>query len=669
MEISRFFTSVFTAGGWGRRVRALVACAVCAVCAVCAGAIGMVSPSGAAASSYGPYLTLASPSLNERSAPSTSASITGSLPYHSQIYVQCQTTGTSVDGSDIWDLLTTGSYVSDYWINTPNVGKFSPPIPQCGVAQPVTITTPSNVSSPPNTTVGTPYSFTFSASGGNGSYSWSVVSGASNIPPGLSLASNGVISGTPTQVAKGGSFAVQVSSGGQTAEKAFTIWALPGSSAVTITTPSNVSSPPNATVGAPYSFTFSAGGGNGSYSWSVVSGASNIPPGLSLASNGVISGTPTQVAKGGSFTVQVSSAGQSAQRAFTIWALGGSVTPVPVIGFGDSIAAGYGNDSASQYGPGAVNSRFAHGPGCSNTPDAYPCQLAQSLTGSSSTSDNFAVQGATSGQVLSIELPLALNTINSAQQRATVKTVTLTVGADDIGFSGCLTQEFQPTYPVTDACIGGTLANLQLSSSAQSEVSALTSNVAQFLRLIHADFPNAKIAVTGYYNPLPGPVASGGTACALFALPTAYYAYSLAQTSLEAAVVELANFNYYQGQFQNRFYQVANFLEGQLNSAISSAVSQASLGSIAGQVGLDSFNSNGVCSSNPWVFSPVVSATVNGHQVINTNPVRCPFPGSGEVNQSKAISIVSVSFSSNCIPHPTQYGQSRIAASIAASPW
>jgi len=82
--------------------------------------------------SYGPYHTTNTTiPLNERSTPSTSATITGALPGDSTVYITCQTTGTNVGGTDIWDQLSTGSYVSDYWVNTPNFNAASPPIPHC----------------------------------------------------------------------------------------------------------------------------------------------------------------------------------------------------------------------------------------------------------------------------------------------------------------------------------------------------------------------------------------------------------------------------------------------------------------------------------------------------------------------------------------------------------
>lgn len=180
----------------------------------------------------------------------------------------------------------------------------------------LTITTPSTAASPPNGTVGVAYRFGFSASGGSGSYSWSLSKGS--LPPGLSLSTAGIISGTPSAASEGGPFTVRVAAGGQSATKAFTIWALPQGK-LTITTPSTATSPPNATVGEAYSFTFHASGANGQYVWSLVGGS--LPPGLHLSSSGVLSGTPTAVSKDGPFTIEVGSSGQTATKAFTVWSL------------------------------------------------------------------------------------------------------------------------------------------------------------------------------------------------------------------------------------------------------------------------------------------------------------------------------------------------------------
>jgi surface antigen/uncharacterized protein YraI len=98
--------------------------------AAVAGAVAVLA-SSAAGAAVGPYLTTASPSLNVRSGPSTADSSVGSLPYHTSIMIVCQTTGSDVSGSSIWDEIAAGQYVSDYWVNTPNFGTYSPGIPQC----------------------------------------------------------------------------------------------------------------------------------------------------------------------------------------------------------------------------------------------------------------------------------------------------------------------------------------------------------------------------------------------------------------------------------------------------------------------------------------------------------------------------------------------------------
>ncbi len=67
--------------------------------------------------------------LFERSGPSTGYAIKGSIPNRATIHIVCQTTGSTVNGSDIWDKLTTGWYVTDYYTSTPVFDGWSAPIP------------------------------------------------------------------------------------------------------------------------------------------------------------------------------------------------------------------------------------------------------------------------------------------------------------------------------------------------------------------------------------------------------------------------------------------------------------------------------------------------------------------------------------------------------------
>ena len=181
----------------------------------------------------------------------------------------------------------------------------------------------------PSGTVGVPYSFTFTGAGGCGPalpYQFTIIGG--NLPPGLSLAMSGLVSGTPTQA---GSFSFWVNLSDQNppsadwcrpaqAQREFTI-VINGPGGSPAPTPGPVAAPsittsslPEASVGSSYSTSFAASGG-GAQSWSIVSGS--LPSGLTLGSNGVLSGTP-QNAGNATFTVKVTSNGASSQKQFTL---------------------------------------------------------------------------------------------------------------------------------------------------------------------------------------------------------------------------------------------------------------------------------------------------------------------------------------------------------------
>lgn len=67
----------------------------------------------------------------------------------------------------------------------------------------------------------------------------------------------------------------------------------------------NCNNPPNGLVGVPYTNTFTASGGTAPYTFAISAGS--LPPGLTLASNGVVSGVPTATGLY-SFTVQATDA-------------------------------------------------------------------------------------------------------------------------------------------------------------------------------------------------------------------------------------------------------------------------------------------------------------------------------------------------------------------------
>lgn len=86
------------------------------------------------ASAVGGYKTIGN-GLAIRSGPGTNHAVIGRLNHNSPIDIACQTTGSNVRGSNIWDKLSSGGYISDYFTTTPVFNGFSPGIPRCDSAQ------------------------------------------------------------------------------------------------------------------------------------------------------------------------------------------------------------------------------------------------------------------------------------------------------------------------------------------------------------------------------------------------------------------------------------------------------------------------------------------------------------------------------------------------------
>lgn len=147
-----------------------------------------------------------------------------------------------------------------------------------------------------------------SAVGGEGSRVWSIASGT--LPVGLELSPTGEVSGTPA-AAGTSNFSVRViSSDGQSAQRSFTIRVF---APLAVTTTSLANGTERAAYGP---LSLQATGGDGTYTWRVISGA--LPSGLSLSAGGVLFGTPDVVGVA-DFTVEVRSGnGQVAVQALSI---------------------------------------------------------------------------------------------------------------------------------------------------------------------------------------------------------------------------------------------------------------------------------------------------------------------------------------------------------------
>jgi large repetitive protein len=162
--------------------------------------------------------------------------------------------------------------------------------------------------------VGVAYSITFKLPEGQGCSpgddTWSIVAGAS--PPGLSMSSSGTLSGTPTQAGTF-FFFIQMAlpdnpncnGSKDTTQRGMTLTINsagtaapppPPTAVVTVTT----ASLPDANVNQAYTSPGLTATGATVNSWTLAGGA--LPAGLTLGTNGVITGTPTQ---SGTFAVKV----------------------------------------------------------------------------------------------------------------------------------------------------------------------------------------------------------------------------------------------------------------------------------------------------------------------------------------------------------------------------
>ncbi|UZK66222.1 putative Ig domain-containing protein [Sphingomonas sp. M1-B02] len=172
-------------------------------------------------------------------------------------------------------------------------------------------------------TVGMAYAQTVTASGGTGGFSFTLASGS--LPPGLTLATGGALSGTPIA---GGSYGFTIAArdgSGAVGSQAYTL--VVAAPALALSAPPL----PAGSVGLAYSGSVAASGGTAPYSYAISAGA--LPAGMALATDGTLSGTPTAA---GSFALTITATDNSGgsgpytvSRAYTLDIAGAAVSVTP----------------------------------------------------------------------------------------------------------------------------------------------------------------------------------------------------------------------------------------------------------------------------------------------------------------------------------------------------
>ena len=193
-----------------------------------------------------------------------------------------------------------------------------------------------------NSTLGLAYTQTLSATGGTAPYAWTTIGGT--WPAGLSLNSDGVISGIPTAAnGAGASVTVRaVDAYGCSKDQDITIKVCP----VIALSPASLAAP---TVGTGYNATVSGGNGAAPYTYAVASGS--LPAGLTLSTGtGVISGLPTS-ASGTSFTLRVTDAnGCIGTRSYTLTAVCPTISITPTSAANGTLGIAYSQPLAASGG-------------------------------------------------------------------------------------------------------------------------------------------------------------------------------------------------------------------------------------------------------------------------------------------------------------------------------
>lgn len=328
----------------------------------------------------------------------------------------------------------------------------------------------------------------------------------------------------------------------------------------------------------------------------------------------------------------------------------------PVLGIGDSVAAGYG------LGPSE---------GFPDNPAAYSAILAHRL---GVQAQNYAVEGACASNAEAGCLHKSVNwQIGQVPDTFTPGLVTLTVGANDIDFGDCIKailadSDLAMTSP-RDPCNPTSLA---------ANLSAFKNSLAMDLQTLSSKYPNASIHVMDYYNPFPQPPSAHDSACVLskaVALMSEHAGGTSWRDVLKNFLIHHDKFLEKARSAQAQLYNDAQAVIRKLNATINATA--------AGRATIikTDFTGHDICArGTEWAFSPSLAVDL----AVRLGPLHksanlslggddvCPDPvAKDDWNFRKSANFdnkklhfsgnLSIAMGVNCLPHPTPKGQTAIA--------
>jgi hypothetical protein len=286
---------------------------------------GTTTISVSTGSVIGPYAINTSPTFNLSACCDASSSYSWSLAGGSLPPNQTLSAGGALSGT----LTTAGTYMFLVKVvdptNSANNYAFRQ-ITETVTAVPVPTITSANPL--PVGNVGTAYNQTLTASGGTGTLTFALLenpfNGFNELPPGLTLAPNGTIAGTPTSTGQYFFNVTVTDVNGLTSTRGYTInvYAAGALPPLAISNGANLGTITTGTQ----NYALSASGGNGAYTWNLVSGT--LPPGLAVRADTPSYFNPVTQQAGltgvattegtYSFTLGVTSGAQNVTKAFTL---------------------------------------------------------------------------------------------------------------------------------------------------------------------------------------------------------------------------------------------------------------------------------------------------------------------------------------------------------------